>query len=47
MVLTIHQHRPDNVGPYLLVVSRVLPFVLISMLGAVGFGDWLGTLPVA
>ena len=40
MALIIHQHHPDNVVPYLLVVTRVLPFVLISILGVVGFGDW-------
>ena len=48
--MAIRQHHPNAVMPYLFVIRKILPYVLlISMLGAIftAGGDWLNSLPLA
>jgi hypothetical protein len=48
--MTIREHHPHAVVPYVFVVRKILPYVLIiSTLGAIftAGGDWLISLAVA
>ena len=46
MALNTHPNRADNLKPYVLVVTRVLPVVLVCAGAAsLSFCSWLAPLP--
>ena len=46
--MAIREHHPNAVIPYLLVITRILPCVLVTTLGTITLGGaWLNSLHIA